>query len=148
MPDPIPAEEHYRRLERMYHQAAINAWHQPALQVSEGRAEVVVTVRPDFFHAAHAMHGALYFKSLDDSSFFAANSLVFDVFVLTVTFNIVLLRPVAEGIITAHGRLMHRSKSMLVAESELRDAQGRTLARGGGTFAYSTIPLGPEVGYR
>jgi len=132
----------------MYHQAPINAWHQPTIRVSEGQAEVSVTVRRDFWHAAHAMHGALYFKSLDDSSFFAANSVVFDLFVLTVTFNLVLLRPVSEGIITAHGRLVHRSKSMLVAESELRDAEGRTLARGGGTFVYSTIALGPEVGYR
>lgn len=148
MSSPLSPEEHYRRLERMYHSAPINAWHRPTLHVSEGQAEVVVTVRPDFHHAAGAVHGALYFKSLDDSAFFAANSVVFDAFVLTVTFNLVLLRPVSEGVITARGRLVHRSKSMLMAESELRDAEGRALARGSGTFAFGKIPLGPELGYR
>jgi hypothetical protein len=33
-------------------------------------------VRPDFFHAAHAVHGSVYFKALDDAAFFAVASLV------------------------------------------------------------------------
>jgi len=141
------SDEHFRRLERMYHSAPINRIYEPTLRVSEGLAEVGVHVRPDFFHAAHALHGSVYFKSLDDAAYFAANSVVQDVLVLTVTYNLVLLRPVTEGLITAVGRLVHNSRSLLVAEAELRDHPGKQVARGSGTFMRSTIALGPEVGY-
>ncbi len=142
-----PTEEHFRRLERMYRSAPINRIYQPTIRVSEGAAEVAIEVRRDFFHAAHALHGSVYFKSLDDAAFFAANSVVPEVFVLTVTYNVVLLRPVTEGVITAVGRLVHASRSLLVAEAELRDAGNRQLARGSGSFMRSSIPLDASVGY-
>jgi uncharacterized protein (TIGR00369 family) len=131
----------------MYASAPVNRYFNPTLTVDDGRATVAITVRPDFFHAAHAMHGSVYFKALDDAAFFAANSAVEDVFVLTVSFNLVLLRPVTEGVITATGTLVHRTKNLLVAEAVLLDARERQLARGNGTFMRSTIALGPAVGY-
>ncbi len=131
----------------MYAPAPINRYFAPLLRVSHGRAEVTITVRPDFFHAAHALHGSVYFKALDDAAFFAANSVVRNVFVLTVSFSVVLLRPVTEGVITASGRLVHRSRNLLVVEAELTDDNQRPLARGTGTFMRSNIRLGPEVGY-
>ena len=33
-----------------------------------------MTVRPDFFHAAGAVHGSVYFKLLDDAAYFDALS--------------------------------------------------------------------------
>ena len=140
-------DEHFRRLERMYAGAAINVYFAPAIRIAEGRAEVTIAVRPEFFHAAHAMHGSVYFKALDDAAFFSANSVVRDVFVLTVGFNIVLLRPVTDGTLTARGRLVHHSKNLLIADAELHDERGKLVARGTGTFMRSTIPLGPAVGY-
>jgi acyl-coenzyme A thioesterase PaaI-like protein len=92
--------DHFRRLERMYASAPINAYFAPHLTVSEGRAEVSIPVRPEFFHAAHAVHGSVYFKALDDAAFFAVNSLVNDVFVLTVTYNVYLTRPVTSGVMS------------------------------------------------
>jgi uncharacterized protein (TIGR00369 family) len=106
-----------------------------------------MTVRPDFFHAAHAVHGSVYFKALDDAAFFAVNSLVMDVFVLTVTYNVYLTRPVTEGIMTAAGRVVSRSKNLFVAEAEIVDGRGRSVGRGSGSFMRSTIPLSPDVGY-
>ncbi len=141
------ADEHFRRLERMYASAPINAFFAPALTVSDGRAEVTISVRPDFFHAAHAVHGSVYFKALDDAAFFAANSVIHAVFVLTVSFNIVLLSPVTRGTLVATGQLVHRSGNLLVAEALLNDDRDRTVARGSGTFMHSKIPLGPAVGY-
>ena len=142
-----PADEHFRRLERMYASAPINAFFAPTLRVSDGRAEITTTVRPDFFHAARAVHGSVCFKALDDAAFFAANSIVTDVFVLTVNFNIVLLAPVTEGTLTAVGQVVHRSANLLVAEAQLADGRGRTVARGSGTFVKSKIVLGADVGY-
>jgi uncharacterized protein (TIGR00369 family) len=141
--------EHFRRLERMYASAPINEFFAPRLQIVDpGVAELRLTIRPDFYHAAHAAHGAVYFKALDDATFFAANSLVEDVFVLTVSFNLYLTRPVSEGEVIATGRVVSRSKRLYIAEGVLVDARGREIARGSGTFMPSTRTLAADIGYR
>jgi uncharacterized protein (TIGR00369 family) len=131
----------------MYATAPINQFFRPTLVVSEGRADISIPVKREFFHAAQALHGSVYFKALDDAAFFAVNSLLEDRFALTVTFNIYLLRPVSEGTIQATGRVVHRSKRLYVAESVLVDAAGLEVARGSGTFMTSSIALTPEIGY-
>jgi uncharacterized protein (TIGR00369 family) len=140
-------EEHYRRLERMYALAPINRYYEPVLRISDARAELTIPVKADFFHAAGAVHGSVYFKALDDSAFFAANSLVFDVFVLTASFNVYFTRPVSEGELRATGAVVHRSRNLIVAESVVLDSEGRPIGRGSGSFMRSQIPLTPEIGY-
>ena len=140
-------DDHYRKLERMYASAPVNDYFAPAMRVSEGHADVTIPVRSDFFHAANAVHGSVYFKALDDAAFFAAQSLVEDVFMLTVSFNLYLIRPISEGEMKATGQVIHQSRRLYVAESVLIDADGQEIARGSGTFMRSKIPLSPEVGY-
>ncbi len=132
----------------MYHGAPINAHYRPTLVVSEGRAELTIPVRREFYHAAGAVHGAVYFKALDDAAFFAVSSLVEEVFVLTVSFTIYLTRPIAEGEMRAVGRVVHASRRLFIAEAELAGADGREIARGSGTFMRSNVRLTPEIGYR
>ena len=143
----MAAEEHYRKLERMYASAPVNRWYRPELKVSEGAAELRIPVRAEFFHAAGAVHGSVYFKALDDAAFFAASSLEEEVFVLTAGFHIHLTRPVTAGEMLAEGRVVHRSRRLTVAEATLVDGEGRQLARGSGSFLPSATPLGPELGY-
>ena len=143
----MSAEEHYRKLERMYASAPVNRYYAPTMRVSEGRAEVTIAVRPDLFHAAGAVHGVAYFKMLDDAAFFAVNSLVDDVFVLTVSFNVYMTRPISEGEMKSTGRVVHRSRRLFIAESQLVDSGGREIGRGSGTFMRGSIPLSPEIGY-
>jgi uncharacterized protein (TIGR00369 family) len=143
----VTDEEHYRKLERMYVSGPVNAYYAPTLQVSEGSAEVVIQIRPDFFHAAGAVHGSVYFKAMDDAAFFAVNSMVKDVFVLTVAFNIYLIRPISEGEMKATGRVVHRSRRLFLADAKLVDANGREIGRGNGTFMRSTLPLSSKLGY-
>ncbi len=140
-------QEHYRKLERMYMTAPVNVYFRPAMRVSEGAAEVSIEAREDFYHAARAVHGVVYFKLLDDAAFFAANSLVEEVFVLTVSLSTYLTRPVTEGTMRAVGRVVHTSRRLIIADAELLDGEGRQLARGTGTFMRSTIALTPEIGY-
>ena len=140
--------EHFRRLERMYASAPINRWFAPVLTVSSGAAEVLIPLRPEFHHAAGATHGAVYFKALDDATFFAANSLVKDVFVLTASFELELLRPVVAGTFRAVARVTERGERRIVAEGELFDGDGNLVARGKGRFARSAIALSPAVHYR
>lgn len=117
------------------------------MRVSEGRAVITIGVRRDFFHAANTVHAALYFKILDDAAFFAVNSLVTDVFMLTASLNAHLLRPASEGEITAVGEVVHRSRRLFVAESKITNSAGKELARASATFMRSDIPLSPEIGY-
>jgi len=140
-------EEHYRRLERLYAAAPINRYYEPTLRVREANAELTIPIKEDFFHAAGAVHGSVYFKALDDSAFFAANSLVFDVFVLTASFNVYFTRPVSEGELRAAGTVVHRSRNVIVAESVVLDARGRPVGRGSGAFMRSQIALNRDIGY-
>ena len=133
----------------MYHAAPINEYFAPKLRIPEaGVAELRLVIRPDFHHAAGAAHGVAYFKALDDATFFAANSLVEDVFVLTVSFNLYFTRPVSEGEVVARGRVVSRSKRLYVAEGVIEDARGREIARGSGTFMPSTMTLADLPRYR
>lgn len=141
-------EDHFRKLENMYQAAPCNAYYKPRLTVGNGTARLVLPVGSHLYHAAGAVHGSAYFKALDDAAFFSANSLVKDVFVLTVTFNLYLERPVSGGDLTAVGKVVSRSPRLIVAESFLYDDQEREIARGSGTFMKSRVPLTGEIGYR
>jgi uncharacterized protein (TIGR00369 family) len=134
--------EHYRRLERLYADAPVTVWYGASLRVADGHALVDIPVRNEFFHGAGAVHGSVYFRALDDAAFFAANSRVRDVLVLTVSFTVHFTAPVRAGALRAEGRLLHEAGRLFVAESELRDDTGRLLAVGSGTFTRSAIPLG------
>ncbi len=139
--------EHHRKLERMYLGAPVNEYFNPSIQIGQGTAEVSIEIRPDFFHAGKAAHGYLYFKVLDDSTFFAVNSLVDDVFVLTVSFNLHFTRPVRRGVMKATAEVVHRSKRLFIAEAVAVDSRGREVGRGSGTFMRSDIQLTAEMGY-
>lgn len=139
--------EHHRGLERAYALAPVSIWMGTSLEVGDGTATVRLPVRDEFHHAAGAVHGSLYFRALDDAAFFAANSQVPDVFVLTASFNLHFFRPVSGGSLTAEGRVVNRSGKVTVAEAGLVDADGNLLAHGVGSFVTSAIPLGPMPGY-
>jgi uncharacterized protein (TIGR00369 family) len=140
-------EDHFRKLEHLYRIAPINAFYEPALTITEGAAELSIEIQPKMHHAVGAVHGSVYFKALDDSAFFAANSLETEVFLLTASFNIHLIRPVTEGRITAHGTLTEQTGRVFFAESKLRDGKGNLIGTGAGTFMRSKLALAPDSGY-
>jgi uncharacterized protein (TIGR00369 family) len=139
--------DHFRALERMYVGAPINQFFRPSIHIEDGSAEVRMIVRPDMHHAAHAAHGAVYFKVLDDAAFFSVQSLVTETFVLTVSFSFYLLAPVVDGEMLASGRVVHQSKRLFIAESAI-DVGGQIVARGSGSFMRSTVRLEEKIGYR
>ena len=140
--------DHFAKLVEMYRVAPINRFFQPRLAIEQGQAEVRIDVRDDFHHSAGAMHGSVYFKALDDATFFAAQSVEEEVFVLTAHFEIDLLRPVTSGEIRAVAEVVEDSGRRLVAKGELFDSNGSLLARGTGQFARGRTVLDPSVGYR
>lgn len=143
--------EHYRKLEKMYLQNAnINSNLYPSitLEISEKQAIITLEVSSTYHHALGAIHGSVYFKMLDDAAFFAVNSIVTDVFVLTTNFNINIVRPVSEGLLTAVGKVRFISKNLWIAEATMTDEKGREIAFGTGHFARSRVELSPEIGYQ
>lgn len=144
----MESNDHYRKLERMYLSAPLNGFYEPTIRVGRGRAEITVPVKEDLFHAAGAVHGSVYFKVLDDAAWFAVNSLLTDVFVLTTTFTTYLSRPVSEGVITAVGEVVNEGRTQWLAQAIATDTEGREIGRGTGTFVKSRQPLSPTIGYR
>ena len=140
-------EQHFRKLEKMYLSAPINEFYLPSVSISQGQAEIQTEVKIEFFHAAGSLHGSVYFKLLDDAAFFAVNSLVKDFFVLTVSFNIYLTRPVTKGILVAQGQVVSRSVNYFVADSVLT-VNDKEVARGSGSFLRSRVELAGVESYK
>lgn len=140
-------EEHYRRLERMYVRARSQEFIPSTVEISEGKAVVRLPILPSYFQALNALHGAFYFKVMDDAAFFAVNSLMDDVAVLTTAFNVQFLRPVTGSSITATGIVVSESRRIFIADAVIVNEHGREVGRGSGTFMRSRIPLTPEIGY-
>src|SRR5262245_43883987 len=141
MAEPITDAEHHRKLERLYEAAPVSQWYGARIRITDGQAEVRLTTRPEFFHSAHAVHGSVYFRALDDAAFFAVNSRVREVFVLTVSFTVHFARPVSSGELRAVGRLLHGGSRLFLAESELVNESGQLLGHGSGVFTRSSTAL-------
>jgi uncharacterized protein (TIGR00369 family) len=140
--------KHFETIISMYNRAPINQYFKPILRIpAAGTAEVEMAIRQDFYHVAQAIHGCVYFKALDDATFFAVQSLITAVFVLTSSFNLYFLRPVSDGQLFARGQVVSQSKRVFIAEGVLLDSRNKEVARGSGTFMPSTIQLGSELGY-
>ena len=132
---------HFKKLENMFHQAPINLLMKPKLVVSHGKAEITLEVNEQFFHAAKALHGSIYFKMLDDAAFFAANSIETDVFVVTGSFEIKFLKPITGGILVAIGEMTKNLGSKIEARAKLYDDDGNLYAFGSGVFVKTKILL-------
>ena len=140
--------DHFTRLENMMHSAPFMQWSGARVSIAKGEARITLPIRRDFHHAAGAMHGALYFLALDNAAFFAVNSLVEEVFVLTTSFTTYITRPVSEGVVTAFGKVVNRNRTQFIAESVLYDSNEREIARANGIFVRSKVPLSAEIGYQ
>jgi uncharacterized protein (TIGR00369 family) len=139
--------EHFEKLTRMYLNAATNMYYKPSISIQKGSATVEVVVRPDFFQSAGFVHGSVFFKLLDDSAYFAAQSTITDAHLLTSSFNCYFLRPVSDGVLKGVGTLAHRSTRVIIAQSRIIDEKERIVAEGSGMFFKGNIPLDEKVGY-
>ncbi len=140
---------HYEKLSRMYLGARINRDHFPTTTcaIEHGLATISLEIDPSYFHALGAIHGLVYFKLLDDSAYFAAQSMVTDSFLLTTNFSTNIIRPVSEGKLAATGKIKFRSSGLLIAESTIVNEAGKEVAFGTGHFAKGRGRLSPEIGY-
>ncbi len=106
--------EHFKKLRNMYLSANVNTkiFSSTGCYIEHKKVIISLTISEKYFHALSAIHGSVYFKLLDDSAFFAVNSIIEDVFVLTTSFNINILKPVSKGKIKAIGEVKFESKRL------------------------------------
>ncbi len=138
---------HFEKLINMYASAPINKFYNPVMQVSEGEAIIEIKLSEKYHHSAGGVHGSVYFKMLDDSAFFAANSLEENFFVLTTSFTTYITRPVSSGKMKAIGRVVNKNNTQFIAESVVYDSEGREIGRGNGIFVKGKFPLFDAAGY-
>lgn len=139
---------HYQNLERMFHVAPIQKIFSGArMQVSEGKSIYNLNVSKDYFHAADALHGTVYFKLLDDAAYFAAASKEQTFFLLTKSYNIQFIRPVEVDQLIAVGELVSQKGNVFVAKSSITNSQGKIVATGEGIFVKSKKLLSDQQGY-
>ncbi|MEJ8802174.1 PaaI family thioesterase [Pontibacter sp. H249] len=144
----METEQHYSALENLYHSANIQSTISgSSIKISHSHSEITLPVAPAYFHGANAMHGALYFKLLDDAAYFAAASVVKDVFIVTSSFQLNLLRPVTGGMVKAVGKLKSQGKNLYIAEATLYNDKGKEVAFGTGQFMRTNQPLKSLEGY-
>ena len=143
------SNNHYQKLEEMYLKANINTdlYASTTVNIKEGYSEVGLTISKNYFHALGAIHGSVYFKLLDDAAFWAVNSIVYDFFCLTTSFNIHITKPVSSGKLLAKGTLKFKSKNIFFARSSLFNEKGDEIAFGTGSFCKSKVLLDQSIGY-
>ena len=122
---------HYEMLEELYISAPVNQALDLEIKVTEGEALIKQKIALEHCHSMGAMHGSYAFKCLDDACYFAANSLESEYFMLTTDDHIRLIRPVTpkSGYVQAIGKVVSRSKRLMICEGVLAESQGRKVAR-------------------
>lgn len=132
----MPNQPHYRRLEKLYYSAPINQdfFESSRIKVSKNTATLELKVSEKHHHAANAMHGAVYFKLMDDAAYFASASVENEFFILTKSYQIEFLRPVVSSVVKATGTVVSHTDEETVAIAELFNDQGKLVARGKGIF--------------
>ncbi|HET8748295.1 MAG TPA: PaaI family thioesterase [Ramlibacter sp.] len=108
--------------------------------------ESVLTFEPkrEHMNSFFVAHGGAIMTLLDVTLATAARSIDLDTGVVTIEMKTSFMRP-SQGLLTAKGRLMHRTKSMAFSEGTVYDAEGHVCAHATGTFKYvkRTAPTAP-----
>lgn len=135
--------KHYTFLENLYKQGNINETHFPdaEITVASEKAQISCTINEQWHHAKGSMHGAIFFKMLDDAAYFAAASVEKDKFLVTKSYALDFIRPHVDGKITAEGTLQSRTDQEYIASAVLKNEQGKIIGKGQGVFVKSKLDL-------
>ena len=141
-------ETHYRKLENLFYAAPVQKLY-PGIRININHETCLITypVNSAHFHGGNALHGAVYFKLMDDAAYFAVSSIEHSTFVVTAGFDIKLLKPITTGTISAIGKLEQSKGKIYTATAELLDANGEKLATAKGIFIKTNKALQSLPGY-
>lgn len=101
-----------------------------------GRARVRLPFAPSLANGAGVMHGGAVFAAADAATGVAAMGLLaLDETLTTIEMKINFIRPVPDSEIVAEAVILHRGRSTAVGEAEVKDAEGRLVAKALATYA-------------
>jgi len=105
------------------------------LDVKKGWAKVRLPYNPKLNHAYGSAHGAAVFAPADSAVAMALQGLAAkDEVFTTVEMKINYLRPFSKGEIVAEARIVHKGSHLALGEVEVRDDQGRLVAKALATY--------------
>jgi len=100
----------------------------------EGKATLSLSVGKKFHNPMGTLHGGIMTDLADACMGIATiTTLSDDETFSTLELKMNFLRPVFEGKITADGRILHRGKTIAMAECVVTNAEGKDVARGTAT---------------
>ena len=101
-----------------------------------GESELRFAPRPEHMNSFGIIHGGALMTLLDVAMGTAARSLAPEMGVLTIEMKTSFMQA-ARGPVVAHGRLLHRTRSLAFTEAAVLDAEGRLCCQATGTFKYA-----------
>ena len=111
---------------------------------ADGHSELRMALRPDQENHLHLAHGGVLMTLLDVAMAQAARNQAPEIPVLTIEMKTTFFHP-ALGVLTARGKLLHRTGRMAFAEAFVFDANGTRCAHGTGTFRYVNPKNAPQT---
>ncbi len=118
------------------------------LKIKKLKAEITLPIDESYHHAGGSLHGAVYFRLLDDVCYFAAMSEETEYFYVTKTFSIQFYRPIQNGLMIARSEEIKFEGNEFTASGTIYNEKGEKLASGSGVFSKVSVKLDPKVGYK
>lgn len=119
------------------------------LLAREGKSVMECRIRKLLQNSAGTLHGGVMGAFVDMSVYTALRSLVpLSRRMTTVEYKVNFLKPVASGVITAHGTALRVGKTIAAGSTEIRDEGGEVVAFGSATFyilGTKAKALGPAI---
>jgi len=104
------------------------------VKLSEGSATMTMAVGRKFHNPMGTLHGGIMTDLADAAMGIATvSTLADDEIFTTLELKMNFLRPVFEGTITAVGTVLHRGKTIALAEAEVKNNEGKLVAKGTAT---------------
>jgi uncharacterized protein (TIGR00369 family) len=94
------------------------------IERSENRAVLRYPFLPEYTNPQGQLQGGMYGVMMDSAMAVAANGIA------TATLQISIFRPTSSGYLTVTGEIVRRGRRIVYAEAEIRDEQGRLVAKG------------------
>jgi len=142
-----PQADHFKNLKKMYSRAKVNSHFTQQLDISPQEAVVTIKVDESYFHSGGALHGAIYFKAMDDAAYFAASAFEMDYFLVTNSFTTYITRPVSKGHLRAVGRVVNKTRSQFIVEAICYNEDNKEVARANGIMMRSQMRLADVADY-
>jgi uncharacterized protein (TIGR00369 family) len=100
------------------------------IEIGEGTATAIMKVDSRFYNPMGTLHGGIMTDIADATMGIATATLLKDdESFTTLELKINFLRPVFQTELRAVGRVLHRGRSIAVAESVLKNSEGKEVAR-------------------